>query len=130
MRRGEFLRRVLHVGQLGKVLTMLGEVLERCAYLISPRLLNRCRLYRRTESGAPEKCFDRSARPDLLPSALQDCPNNTAARTPIAFTEQQLADAYPVFGKLKSHDKAPWDHEGGPDDRPFEPETEDQEQEA
>jgi len=101
---------------------MAGEVLEPCAYLISPGFLNYCRLYHRKENRAPEKCWDRSSRPDLPASSFQDCPNNTAARAPIAFTEQQLADAYPVFGKLKSHEKTPWDHEGGYDDRPFQPE--------
>ncbi len=106
---------------------MAGEVLEHCDYLISPGLLNYCRLYHRKENRAPEKCWDGSARSDLSASVLQICPNNTAARAPIAFTAEQLADAYPVFGKLKSHEKMPWDHEGGDDDRPFEPETEDPE---
>jgi hypothetical protein len=130
MCRSELLHGVLHVGQLRKVLMMAGEVLERCAYLISPGLLNYCRLYHRKENRAPEKCWDGSSRTDLPASALLVCPNNTAARAPIAFTEQQLADAYPVFGKLKSHDKAPWDHEGGDDDQPMEAELADSEGEA
>ena len=120
MRRSELLRGVLHGGQLRKVLMMAGEILERCANLISPGFLNYCKLYHRTDNRAPEKCWDRSARPGLPASILQDCPNNTAARAPIAFTAEQLANGYPVFGKLKSHDKTPWDHEGGYDDRPFE----------
>lgn len=127
MRRSELLRGVLQIGQLRKVLMMAGEILEHCDYLISPGLLKYCRLYHPKENRAPEKCWDGSARSDLPASALLICPNNTATRTPITFTEQQLADAYPVFGKLKSHDKAPWDHEGGPDDRPFESETEEEE---
>jgi hypothetical protein len=127
MRRGELVRGVLQVGQLRKVLTMPEEVLERCANLISPGFLNYCRLYHRTEHRAPEKCWDRSARSGLPASSLQDCPNNTAARAPLAFREQQLTDSYPVFGKLKSHENTPWDHEGGYDDRLFEPEDDEQE---
>jgi hypothetical protein len=127
MRRGELLRGVLQGCQLRKVLMMAGEVLERCANLISPGLLNYCRLYHRKENRAPEKCWDKSTRSDLPASALLICPNNTAARTPITFTAEQLADAYPVFGKLKSHAKTPWDHEGGYDDRPFEHESDEEE---
>jgi len=120
MRRRELLRGILLVGQLGKVLMMAGEVIERCAYLISPGLLNYCSLYHRKENRAPEKCWDGTARADLPESAQQQCPNNTGRRSPLRFTEKQLADAYPVFGKLKSHGNTPWDHEGGDDERPFE----------
>jgi len=109
---------------------MPGEILERCAYLISPGLLNYCRLYHRKENRAPEKCWDGSARPNLPESARQICPNNTAARAPLRFTEQQFADSYPVFGKLRSHAKMPWDHEGGDDDQPMEAEIADSEEEA
>ncbi len=130
MLRGELLCGILHGGQLGKVLMMAGEILEHCDYLISPRLLNRCRLYRRGESGGPEKCWDDTADPRLPESARRQCPNNTARRSPLRFTEQQLADAYPVFGKLKSHEKKLWDHEGGYDERPYESESVDPEEDA
>lgn len=105
---------------------MPGEVLVRCANLISPGLLNRCRLYHRTESGAPDKCFDGSAHPEHPSSILLACPNNTTARAPIAFTEEQLAAPYPVFGTPKSRAKSTWDHDGGSDEPLLEPETDEE----
>ncbi len=45
-----------------------------CIFLISPGLLNRCRLYARNAAGAPEKCWDREG--------VRECPNNSTRRHP------------------------------------------------
>jgi len=97
-----------------------------CLHLLSPGFLNRCRLYQRGEPQAPEKCWDRSARPDLPASVLRDCPNNTAARVPVAFTQEQLTTRYRLSRTPKSSKKVPWDHEGGYDERPLEPERDEE----
>ncbi len=100
---------------------------QSCAYVISPGFLNRCRLYHRTEGGLPSKCWDRSAHPELPAAVLFRCPNYTVARAPVAFTEEQLAAPYPVFGTPKSRAKSTWDHEGGSDEPLLEPETDEEE---
>lgn len=54
-----------------------GESTPPCIYLISPGLLNRCRLYRRNERQAPEPCWDRS----VFKHYGGDCPNHTGRRS-------------------------------------------------
>lgn len=65
-----------------------------CNRVISPGLLKRCSLYYRTDSGGPQKCWDGSAHPTLPRSAKMVCPNHTGRRSPIIFSEQDLAKSY------------------------------------
>jgi len=57
---------------------------------------------------------------------MLDCPNHTGQRILLRFTDEQLATPYPLFKTAKMRENAPWDHEGGYDERPFEPETDEE----
>ena len=76
LRGSELLRGILHVEDGREAVTMAGEVLVRYVNLISPGLLDRCSLYHRTESGAPEKCWDDSMTAGPVKLG-RNCPNHT-----------------------------------------------------
>jgi hypothetical protein len=120
LRGGELLRGLVHVEDLGEALIMPGEVLERCGHLISPGHLNRCRVYRRTESGAPEKCWDESV--DSGPVKLgRVCPNHTGRPRGV----QYIA---PVARKMKELPLYRIETDEGlhGDAKPLEPETDEE----